>query len=112
MRAWVPDDGNVHEISGPIDHCWVIGVPKSSSRPAAPSEAPRRMSGYSSAVVTPIRAVAEASLRSAWRTSGRRCSSARPSPTGNGWARAGACAQSITPAGSWPGVWPSRAASE
>ena len=59
-----------------------------------------------------VSVVAEASLRSAWRMSGRRCSSARPSPTGSGWARVGACAQSITPAGSWPGVCPSSAASE
>ncbi len=67
--------------------------------PTVPTVAPMLMSGYSAPVATPIRAVAAANWRSAWRTSGRRLSSAAPSPTGSNWAMCGSSAQLPVPAG-------------
>ncbi len=51
---------------------------------------------YRSAVATPMRAVAAASLRSAARTSGRLASSVAPSPTGIGWAIEGSSFINLT----------------
>ncbi len=53
-------------------------------------------------MATPIRAVAAASRRSAARTSGRRASSAAPSPTGIGWS-------SVSEAVRAPAAWGSSA---
>ena len=67
--------------------------------PTVPTVAPMLISGYRAPVATPIRAVAAASWRSACRTSGRRLSSAAPSPTGNSWVICGNWAQLSVPAG-------------
>jgi hypothetical protein len=69
--------------------------------PTVPMVAPMLMFGYNSPVAMPIPAVAAASRRSACRTSGRRLSSAAPSPTGTNWAIFGSSAQVAVPAGNW-----------
>ena len=74
--------GRLHEISGPRLNFHVFASLNWFAMPIMPTDAPRLMFGYSSAVATPMRAVAPASWRSAWRTSGRRRSRAAPSPTG------------------------------
>jgi hypothetical protein len=66
-------------LTGEVPSAFPAEVAKCTT---PPNEAPRVMFGYSSAVATPMRAVAPASRRSAWRTSGRRRSRAAPSPTG------------------------------
>ncbi len=54
-------------------------------------------------MATPTRAVAAASSRSAWRTSGRRLSRVAPSPTGMGRASAGGVSQPATSRGKFGG---------
>jgi hypothetical protein len=73
--------------------------PKSAAVLADRACRPIDTCGYRSAVATPMRAVDAASVRSAWRMSGRRRSSCAPSPTGSTPATRGGVVQSATSRG-------------
>ncbi|MNS31090.1 hypothetical protein D3C72_631340 [compost metagenome] len=111
MRACTaPVFGIVHEINGPT---LQLKVPRSPNMAAGPPDAADKPSvtlGYRSAVATPMRAVDAASVRSAWRMSGRRRNSAAPSPTGMVLVRRGAVAHCSSDAGMSLGVCPVSAA--
>ncbi|MNQ87958.1 hypothetical protein D3C85_1032010 [compost metagenome] len=75
---------------GPSAQALAAEEPICEPRPAVKPRKPLRLTrGNRSALATPIRAVAEASWRSALRMSGRRCSSSPGSPIGRALAIAG-----------------------
>ncbi|GMU45665.1 MAG: hypothetical protein AMXMBFR26_04470 [Porticoccaceae bacterium] len=97
--------------AGPIDQKRLLQSKKSPAlslaSPAPPSSENR---GYSSAVATPMRAVAAASSRSARRRSGRRRSRSDGSPAGSPAGAAGIGAAASSSASSAPGGAPSSTA--
>src|SRR3974390_1286656 len=73
------------EILGPIDQTRLSQLNKFSNSPLRyPPEAVKVTTGKNAALATPIRALADASNRSAWATSGRRSSSSAGRPAGIG----------------------------
>ena len=79
--------------------------------PVTPADTPIATVGYSAPVATPMRAVDAASRRSASRTSGRRRSSAAPSPTGSAFLMRGVSWHASTPGGKSDGARASSIAS-
>ena len=78
---------------GPKAQALAAAEPICEPRPAVKPRKPLRLTrGNKSALATPIRAVAAASLRSALKMSGRRCSKSPGLPMFKALAMAGSCA--------------------